>query len=89
VATDIGWNHYWVREALTVVRPRVVVIECNVALLPPAGVAVAYDADRWLDGTGHIGTSLSREYRRTLGAPPRRNVTALKVEAQPANFPDA
>jgi AraC-like DNA-binding protein len=30
-------------------------------------------------------SQLSREYRRLFGAPPRRDVAALKVETQPMN----
>ena len=33
-------------------------------------------------------SQFSREYRRMFGAPPRQDVTALKVEPQPTNHPD-
>jgi AraC-like DNA-binding protein len=32
-------------------------------------------------------SQFSREYRRMFGAPPRQDVTALKVETPPANYP--
>ena len=58
LSIDIDYNDYWVWKGLTL-RPRVVVIEYNATIRPPAAVTVPYDPDRRWDGTSFGGASLS------------------------------
>jgi hypothetical protein len=42
---DIDGNDYWVWEALSVVRPRIVLVECNLLFGPDHAVVVPYDPE--------------------------------------------
>lgn len=58
LSIDIDYNDYWVWKAITVVRPRVVVIEYNASLRPPMSLVVPYEPTRRWDGTNFFGASL-------------------------------
>jgi len=59
LSIDIDFNDYWVWKAITVVRPRAVVIEYNAGLHPPLSVTVPYQPNRAGDGTNFFGASLA------------------------------
>ena len=59
LSLDIDRNTYWVWEALTSLRPRVVVVEYNAQYPPPVDWVVEYHADRTWNGTSYFGASLS------------------------------
>ena len=50
LSIDIDNNDYWVWKAITVIQPRVVVIEYNAALRPPLSLVVPYEPERRWDG---------------------------------------
>ena len=58
LSIDIDNNDYWVWKAISVIRPRVVVIEYNAALRPPLSLVVPYDPERRWDGSNYFGASL-------------------------------
>ena len=58
LSLDIDRNTYWVWEALTSIRPRVVVIEYNALYPPPVDWIVEYRAERAWKGTSYFGASL-------------------------------
>ncbi len=58
LSIDIDNNDYWVWKAITVIKPRVVVIEYNAALRPPLSLVVPYDPERRWDGSNYFGASL-------------------------------
>ncbi len=58
LSIDIDGNDYYVWEALTVLRPRVVVIEYNASFPPPAKLVQAHDPERTWNGTSYFGASL-------------------------------
>jgi hypothetical protein len=58
LSIDIDYNDYWVWKALTVVKPRVLVIEYNATLRPPMSLVVPYDPTRSWDGSNYFGASL-------------------------------
>jgi hypothetical protein len=49
LSLDIDGNDYWVWKALTVVRPRVVVLEFNASCGPEVAATMSYKADYRLD----------------------------------------
>ncbi|ASO21208.1 hypothetical protein FHR81_002176 [Actinoalloteichus hoggarensis] len=57
VSIDIDGGDYWVWEALSAYRPRVVVIEYNSGLDPARALVQPRDAPAW-DGTDYFGASL-------------------------------
>jgi hypothetical protein len=59
LSLDIDRNTYWVWEALTSFRPRVVVIEYNAQYPPPVDWVVDYHAERGWNRTSYYGASLS------------------------------
>jgi len=58
LSIDIDGNDIHVFEAMTAVRPRVVVIEYDAKFPPPIAVAPKYDATRVWRGTAYMGASL-------------------------------
>lgn len=58
LSIDVDGNDYYLWEALSVVRPRVVVIEYDAKFRPPLSIAPEYKADRVWAGTGYMGSSL-------------------------------
>ncbi len=58
LSIDIDNNDYWVWKAITVIKPRVVVIEYNATLRPPLSLVVPYDPARRWDGSNYFGASL-------------------------------
>ena len=58
LSLDIDCNTYWVWEALTSIRPRVVVIEYNAQYPPPVDWIVEYRAERAWKATSYFGASL-------------------------------
>jgi hypothetical protein len=58
LSIDIDYNDYWVWKALTIVKPRVIVIEYNATLRPPMSLVVPYDPTRMWDGSNYFGASL-------------------------------
>ena len=58
LSIDIDMNDYWIWRAIDGIAPRVVVIEYNAALRPPASLVVPYDPARTWDGTNYFGASL-------------------------------
>jgi hypothetical protein len=60
LSIDIDGNDYWVWQALSQYRPRVVIIEYNAAYPPPMCWIMAYNAEHLWDGTSsYQGASLS------------------------------
>lgn len=59
LSLDVDRNTYYVWEALTVLRPRVSVIEYNPMFPPGVEWKVEYAADRWWSGSSYYGASLS------------------------------
>lgn len=59
LSIDIDFNEYWVWEAITVVAPRVVVVEYNATWAPPAALTVPYSPNDSWAGTNYFGASLS------------------------------
>src|SRR5260221_2518369 len=56
---DIDYNDYWVWKAITVIRPRVVVIEYNALFPPPISLIVPYDPKAvWNDESNYFVASL-------------------------------
>ncbi len=58
LSIDIDGNDYYVWEALTVVRPRLVVVEYNGKFPPPLSVVQDYNASHVWTGTDYMGASL-------------------------------
>ncbi len=58
LSIDIDYNDNWVREALTVIWPRVVAIEHSESLKPPLSLAAPYGADNRWTGDNYFGASL-------------------------------
>jgi hypothetical protein len=58
LSIDIDGNDYWVWEAISVVQPRVVVIEYNAVFRPPISVVAEYDKNFVWGGTSYYGASL-------------------------------
>ncbi len=58
LSIDIDGNDYYVWKALTVLRPRVVVIEYNASFPPPAKLVQVHDPERAWNGTSYFGASL-------------------------------
>jgi len=58
LSIDIDGNDYWVWEAISEVRPRVVVIEYNAVFRPPLAIVADYNKDFVWDGTSYYGASL-------------------------------
>ena len=56
---DIDYNDYWVWKAIDIIQPRVVVIEYNCALRPPASLVVPYQPNAAWAGGNYFGASLS------------------------------
>ena len=59
LSIDVDGNDYWVWQALAGYRPRVVVLEFNIAYPPPAEWIIAYDPNHRFDNTSYYGASLS------------------------------
>ncbi len=58
LSIDIDGNDYHVWEAVSSIRPRVVVIEYNAKYPPPLEWIMPYQARHGWDGTDHVGASL-------------------------------
>lgn len=58
ISIDIDGNDIYILEALTVVRPRVLVIEYNGKFPPPMNLAQAYNPSHHWQGTDYGGASL-------------------------------
>ena len=58
LSIDIDGNDYWVWEVMSIVKPRVVVIEYNAVFRPPVAVVAEYRRDFVWDGTSYYGASL-------------------------------
>jgi Methyltransferase FkbM domain len=58
ISIDIDGNDYYILEALTVVRPRVVVIEYNAKFRPPISIVQKYNPHFVWSGTDYMGASL-------------------------------
>ncbi len=63
LSIDIDYNDYWVWQAITNIKPRVVVIEYNARWAPPAEITVEYDTTRSWVGHCHFGASLAALHR--------------------------
>jgi hypothetical protein len=59
LSIDIDGNDYWVWQAISVVQPRIVVIEYNAVFRPPLAVVAKYDKAFVWSGTSYYGASLS------------------------------
>jgi hypothetical protein len=59
LSIDIDGNDYWIWEAITAVRPRVLIIEYNAAYPPPVAFVAEYKADRVWDGGNYHSASLA------------------------------
>lgn len=66
LSIDIDMNDYWVWGAIECIRPRVIAIEYNASVRPPAALVVPYQPNRVWTGTNVFGASLSA--LETLGA---------------------
>jgi len=58
LSVDIDYNTYYIWEAITNYRPRVVVIEYNAIFPPDVHFVVRYNAKRMWNGTSYFGASL-------------------------------
>jgi hypothetical protein len=58
LSIDIDGNDYWVWEVISVVQPRVVVIEYNSVFRPPVALVAEYNKNFVWDGTSYYGASL-------------------------------
>ena len=58
LSIDVDGNDYWLWEALTVVTPRVVIIEYNATFRPPHKIVQAYDENYRWNFTNYYGASL-------------------------------
>ncbi len=58
LSIDIDGNDYWVWEVMSIVKPRVVVIEYNAVFRPPIAVVAEYNRNFVWDGTSYYGASL-------------------------------
>ena len=58
LSIDIDGNDYHIFEALTVVQPRVVIIEYNAKFPPPISITQIYKKDFVWSGTDYMGSSL-------------------------------
>lgn len=58
LSIDIDGNDYWIWEAITNIRARVVVIEYNATFRPPVNVVQQYHPDVAWNGTNAFGASL-------------------------------
>lgn len=59
LSIDIDGNDYWVWQAITRFRPRVVICEYNGMIDPRQRLVQPYDPTRGWDGTEHYGASLA------------------------------
>jgi hypothetical protein len=59
LSIDIDGNDYYLFDAISVVRPRVVVIEYNAYIPPPISWKIPYDPTHQWDGTAYFNSSLS------------------------------
>jgi hypothetical protein len=59
LSIDVDMNDYWIWSAIQSITPRVVVIEYNATIRPPASLVVPYDAERQWTGTNYFGASLN------------------------------
>jgi hypothetical protein len=59
LSIDIDNNDYWLWSAIGMIRPRVVVIEYNATIRPPAAVVVPYSSHKGWPGGSYYGASLS------------------------------
>jgi hypothetical protein len=84
LAIDIDYNDYWVWKAVTVVRPRAVVIEYNASLRPPLSLTVPYDPRGHWDGSNFYGASLEALVR--LGAEKGYRIVGCSVAGVNAFF---
>ena len=58
LSVDIDGNDYWVWESLTVIQPRVVVIEYNATFRPPHKIVQEYQPGYVWNSTNYFGASL-------------------------------
>ena len=58
LSIDIDGNDYWIWEVMSVVKPRVLVIEYNSVFRPPVGLVAEYNRNFVWDGTSYYGASL-------------------------------
>jgi len=84
LAIDIDYNDYWVWKAVTVVRPRAVVIEYNASLRPPLSLTVPYDPQGHWDGSNFYGASLEALVR--LGAEKGYRIVGCSIAGVNAFF---
>src|SRR3954454_3752531 len=66
LSIDIDGNDFYVWQALKIINPRVVVIECNSKFPPPLSIVQSYDPQYTWRGTDYSGASLEALTR--LGA---------------------
>lgn len=59
LAIDIDGNDYWVWQALSAYKPRLVVIEYNASYPPPKKMVIPYQEDFAWDGMSYFGASLT------------------------------
>ena len=59
LSIDVDYNDYWIWKAITIVNPRVVIIEYNATWAPPAALTVPYAPDSRWNGSNYFGASLS------------------------------
>lgn len=58
LSIDINGNDYWIWQALTGLRPRVVVVEYNATFRPPHQIVQKYNPTHNWDGSNYFGASL-------------------------------
>jgi hypothetical protein len=58
LSIDIDGNDYWIWQAITGIRPRVVVIEYNATFRPPHKIVQTYNPEHRWNGTNYFGASL-------------------------------
>jgi len=64
---DVDYNTYWLWKALTVIKPRVVIIEYNALWPPPISLVVPYDHKAVWDITNYYSASLEAMTQMATG----------------------
>ncbi|HMK78680.1 MAG TPA: hypothetical protein VK438_03480 [Xanthobacteraceae bacterium] len=84
LSIDIDFNDYWIWKAITVVNPRVLVIEYNAGLRPPLSLTVPYRPNQSGGGSNFFGASLEALVR--LGREKGYRVVGCNISGSNAFF---
>jgi hypothetical protein len=84
LSVDIDGNDYWIWKALSVIKPRAVVIEYNALHRPPISWVMKYAPDYRWDGSNYYGASL--EALAALGQEKGYTLVACELTGNNAFF---